>query len=182
MKEVEVKGKKVRLIKGDITTFTGDAIVNAANNRLFMGGGVAGAIKRKGGKVIEEEAVSKGPIPIGSAIETGAGDLAVKYVIHAAVMGLDFKTDEEKIRRATRSALEKAKELGLKSVAFPALGTGVGRFPLEKSAEIMWEEVKQHLMGETSLEEVVFYLFTEEAYKAFEEKVEGKNGNKGGEN
>ncbi len=177
MKELEIKGRRVRVVKGDITTYEGEAIVNAANNRLLMGGGVAGAIKRKGGKVIEEEAVRKGPIPVGSAVETSAGNLRARYVIHAAVMGMDFKTDGEKIRKATRSSLEKAKELGIKSIAFPALGTGVGGFPLKEAGKIMWEEVKKHLEGDTTLEEVVFYLYTPEAYEEFSKALEeGSNG------
>ncbi len=170
--EIKRKGKKICLIKGDITEFEGEAIVNAANNRLLMGGGVAGAIKRKGGKEIEEEAVSKGPIPIGEAILTGAGRLKARYVIHAAVMGMDFKTDEDKIRSATLNSLKRAEEKGLKSIAFPALGTGVGRFPVKRAAEIMLKEAMEHLEGEVNLKEIYFYLFTEDNFKDFKTVLE----------
>jgi len=159
---------RITLRQGDITCEETEAIVNAANSSLWMGGGVAGAIKRVGGREIEEEAVKKGPIPVGEAVVTGGGRLSCKYVIHAAVMGPDLVTDEEKIRTATKKSLLRAEELGLKSIAFPALGTGVGRFPYSKAAEVMMQEVGEHLAGESCLEEVVFVLYGEEAYRAFE--------------
>jgi O-acetyl-ADP-ribose deacetylase (regulator of RNase III) len=159
---------KITLRQGDITREETEAVVNAANSSLWMGGGVAGAIKRVGGGEIEEEAVKRGPIPVGEAVVTGAGKLPCKYVIHAAVMGPDLGTDEEKIRAATKKSLLRAEELGLKSIAFPALGTGVGRFPYSKTAEVMIREVREHLTGESSLEEVVFVLYGKEAYRAFE--------------
>lgn len=165
---------RVRCVQGDVTKVPVEAIVNAANNALRMGGGVAGAIKRAGGKEIEEEAVKKGPIPIGEAAVTGAGKLPAKYVIHAAVMGLDLVTDGGKIRAATRNSLLRAKELGMKSIAFPALGTGVGGFPYHDAARIMVEAVAQHIKGQTSLEEIIFALFGQEAYQAFQKEVEAK--------
>jgi len=112
------KGVEIVSFHGDITTLEVDAIVNAANTRLVMGGGVAGAIKRAGGKEIEEEAVAKGPIRIGEAVETTAGKLKAKFVIHSPTMDMDFKTDENKIRLAVRAALKKAEELGIESIAF----------------------------------------------------------------
>lgn len=162
---------RITLYKGDITKLETEAIVNAANNALWMGAGVAGAIKRAGGEEIEREAISKGPIPIGEAVVTGAGRLKAKYVIHAAAMGQDLETDEVKIRKATKNSLLRAEELGLKSIAFPALGTGVGGFPYEEAASIMIGAVREHLAGETSLEEVVFALYGEEAYRAFEQEL-----------
>ena len=126
---------KIEIIEGDITTVSADALVNAANNHLWMGAGVAGAIKKAGGREIEEEAVKKGPIPVGEVVVTGAGRLPVKYIIHAAVMGQDLQTGAEIIEQATRNSLRKADELGLKSIAFPALGTGVGGFSLEECAD-----------------------------------------------
>ncbi len=156
---------RIDLFEGDITTLDVDAIVNAANNRLVMGAGVAGAIKRRGGQAIENEAVKKGPIPVGEAAVTGAGKLKARYVIHAAVMAMDFETDAKKIRDATRNTLQRARELGIRSIAFPALGTGVGGFPLEECARIMLEEVRR---GGAGLERVVFALFGKEAYQAFE--------------
>jgi O-acetyl-ADP-ribose deacetylase (regulator of RNase III) len=162
----------VELRQGDITEEAVDAIVNAANNRLIMGGGVAGAIKRKGGKEIEEEAIAKGPIPVGEAVATGAGRLQAKYVIHAATMAMDLVTDEGKIRAATRNSLKRAEELKLASIAFPALGAGVGGFPLRQAARVMLEETKGHLEGTTtSIQRVVFVLYGAEAYQAFEEEL-----------
>lgn len=166
----------IQIIQGDITTSNAEAIVNAANNHLWMGSGVAGAIKRVGGKIIEDEAVAKSPIPIGSAIETTAGNLKAKYVIHAAVMGQDLTTNEKYIRDATKSVLNLCEKLQIKSVAFPALGTGVGGFPMDKCAEIMISEVLN--FQSSTLKDVYFYLFGYQAYKTFIEvynKITNKN-------
>ena len=161
----------IEVWRGDITQLELDALVNAANNRLWMGGGVAGALKRAGGKEIEDEAVNKGPIPIGEAIVTGVGKLKARYVIHAAVMGQDLKTDAEKIRQAIKNSLLRADEIGIKSIAFPALGTGVGGFPLDECARIMISEARQHSTRETGLERVVFALYGEPAYQAFKQEL-----------
>jgi len=150
-----------------------DAIVNAANNKLVMGGGVAGAIRKKGGKTIEDEAVAKGPIKIGQAVYTQAGSLPAKFVIHAATMGMDFATDEMKIRRASASSLDTAEELKVKSIGFPALGCGVGGFPYLACAKIMAQEVFRHFREteEASLREIVFCLYGKESYRIFNETV-----------
>ena len=161
----------IEIIKGDITELKVDAIVNAANNHLWMGGGVAGAIKRKGGSEIEEEAVSKGPIPIGEAVITGAGKLPAKMVIHAAVMGQDLITSAEYIKNATKKSLLKACEAGASSIAFPALGTGVGRFPYREAAKIMKSAVDEVLNETCSIKRVIFVLYDEEAYEAFKEEI-----------
>jgi len=164
----------IKIIYGDITDMAVDAIVNAANNKLLMGGGVAGAIKKKGGKEIENEAVKKGPIEIGQAIATSAGKLKARHVIHAATMGLDHNTDEIKIRNSCASALRVADELKIKSIAFPALGSGVGGFPLKASAKIMAQEVMKHLREtKTSLEEIIFCMREKEAYEIFDKNVAG---------
>lgn len=163
---------KMEIIKGDISKLAADAIVNAANNRMLMGGGVAGAIKRAGGKIIEDEAVKQGPIPIGEVLVTGAGSLEAKYVIHAAVMGMDFQTDAEKIRKTTLNSLLMADELGLKTVAFPALGTGVGGFPLDECARIMGKEIADYAKGKTGLEKVIFVLYDDPAYRIFKKELE----------
>ena len=163
---------KIEVYEGDITRLELDALVNAANNRLWMGSGVAGALKRAGGKEIEAEAVNKGPIPIGEAVATGAGKLKARYVIHAAVMGQDLQTDAEKIRQATRNSLLRADELGIKSIAFPALGTGVGGFSLSECARIMIGEVCQYSARKTGLERVVFALFGQLAYQAFKQELD----------
>jgi len=167
---------KIEVYRGDITQLKLDALVNAANNRLWMGGGVAGAIKRAGGKEIEAEAVRKGPIPVGEAAVTGAGRLKAKYIIHAVVMGQDLNTDAEKIRQATRNSLLRADELGLKSLAFPALGTGVGRFPLDECARIVIGEVLNYSAGKTGLEKIVFALFDETAYRVFKQELDKQLG------
>ena len=163
---------EIEVYRGDITQLELDALVNAANNRLWMGGGVAGALKRAGGEEIEAEAVKKGPVPIGEAVVTGAGKLKAKYIIHAAVMGQDLKTDAEKIRQATKNSLLRGDELGVKSIAFPALGTGVGGFPLNECARIMIDEVRRYSAGETGLEKVVFVLFGQPAYQAFKQEFD----------
>ena len=167
---------KIEICQGDITQLKLDALVNAANNRLWMGGGVAGALKRVGGKEIEVEAIAKGPAPIGEAVVTGAGKLKAKYIIHAAVMGQDLKTDAEKIGRATKNSLVRGDELGIKSIAFPALGTGVGGFSLNECARIMISQVRQYSAGETQLERVVFVLYDEPVYQAFKQELETQLG------
>ncbi len=161
---------KMEVYRGDITQLELDALVNAANNRLWMGGGVAGALKRAGGKEIENEAVQKGPIPLGEAAVTGAGKLKARYVIHAAVMGRDLKTDAEKIRQATKNSLLRGDEIGIRSIAFPALGTGVGGFPLGDCARIMIGEVSR--FSAKKLERVVFVLYDEPAYRAFKRELD----------
>ncbi len=157
----------IKVIKADITELSLDAIVSAANSQLGMGTGVAGAIKRKGGRSIEEEAISKGPIPVGEAVATGAGLLQARFVIHAAAMGQDLATDTAKVRSATRNALLRAEEHHIKSIAFPALGTGVGGLRLDEAAKAMVSEIRRHLARGSGLEEVVFALFNEEGLDAF---------------
>ncbi len=171
---MKIKNTEIKVALGDITEVRAEAIVNAANNKLLMGGGVAGVIKRKGGRIIEQEALKKAPIKVGGAVETGAGELAVKYVIHAATMGMDFRTDEIKIRDAAASALKLAKELKIKSIVFPALGCGTGGFPLLASAKIIAQEVLKHLREEnTSLRDISFCLYDQEAFDAFNKGVLG---------
>ncbi len=173
MEKVVYKGVEIEVIHGDITKLEVEAIVNAANTRLIMGGGVAGAIKRAGGKEIEEEAVRQGPIKIGSAVVTSAGRLKAKYVIHSPTMELDFKTDEGKVRLAMIAALKKAEELKVKSIAFPALGTGVGGLPKDLAAKIMVEELKKHLdSGKSSLKRVVFVDINADQVEFFRKELE----------
>ena len=169
-----IGGCELKIVRGDICEIKADAIVNAANNELEMGGGVAGAIKRKGGAQIEDEAVRLGPIGIGEAVATSAGKLNARYVIHAATMGLDHRTDETKIRNSCASALKVADRLKIKSVAIPALGCGVGGFPLKASAKIMAQEVWKHLREEKSaLKEIIFCMRDKEAYDIFDKNVNG---------
>lgn len=163
--------------RGDISQAKVDAVVNAANNHLWMGAGVAGALKRAGGNDIESEAVSKGPIEIGEAVVTTGGKLHARYVIHAAVMGQDLRTDELKISRATRNSLIRARELGVASVAFPALGTGVGGFPPESAADAMMSECLSFATegSAPSLKKILFVLFSEDVLNAFEKRLHGRN-------
>jgi O-acetyl-ADP-ribose deacetylase (regulator of RNase III) len=157
---------KLEVVDGDITALDVDAIANAANNALWMGAGVAGAIKRAGGEEIEREAVAKGPIEVGDAVATTAGRLKARWVVHGAVMGQDLQTNAELVRRTTRRCLEVADELGARSLALPAFGTGVGRFPLAECAEIMVDEASTY--RPQALERVVFAVFGSEARGAFE--------------
>lgn len=158
---------KVSFSQGDITDAATDAIVNAANNDLILGAGVAGAIRRRGGPSIQAECDRIGPIPLGEAAITGGGNLRAKFVIHAASMSLASRTTEDNLRAATRNSLLRAKESGLRSIAFPAIGTGVAGFPLERCAQVMLHEVREHLTHPTSLERVEFVLFDAAALAAF---------------
>jgi O-acetyl-ADP-ribose deacetylase (regulator of RNase III) len=159
---------KVKLSQGDLTESATDAIVNAANNDLILGGGVAGAIRSKGGPAIQEECDRLGPIAIGEAAITGGGRLAARFVIHAASMRLGGTTTEAHMRAATRNSLKRANEKGLKSIAFPAIGTGIAGFPINRCARVMLDEVREHLCGPTSLERVEFVLFDAAGLAAFE--------------
>jgi O-acetyl-ADP-ribose deacetylase (regulator of RNase III) len=161
MAEIEVR-------EADVTKLDVDAVANAANTELIHGGGVAGAIVRAGGRVIQDESDRKAPIGLGEAVETGAGGLPSRWVIHAATMDLGGPTSAEIIRSATASTLRKADELGAKSLALVAFGTGVGGFPLEEAAAIEVEEVRRHLESGSTLERIVFAVFGPEAREAFE--------------
>jgi O-acetyl-ADP-ribose deacetylase (regulator of RNase III) len=157
---------ELEVVEGDITSLDVDAIANAANDHLWMGGGVAGAIKGAGGDEIEREAVAQGPIEVGEAVATSAGRLPARWVIHGAVMGQDLRTDADLVRRTTVSCLRVADELGAESLALPAFGTGVGGFPLEDSARIMVEAARAH--QPVSLRRVVFAVFGDDARVAFD--------------
>ncbi len=156
---------ELEVVEGDITRLEVDAIANAANDRLWMGAGVAGAIKRAGGAEIEREAVAKGPIAVGDAVATAAGRLRARYVVHGAVMGQDLRTNAELVERTTRRCLEVADELGCRSLALPAFGTGVGGFPLEECARLMVAAARAY--RSRTLERVVFAVFGADAERAF---------------
>ncbi|HEY6585455.1 MAG TPA: macro domain-containing protein [Gaiellaceae bacterium] len=157
---------ELEVVDGDIAALEVDAIANAANDRLWMGSGVAGAIKRAGGEEIEREAVQQGPIAVGEAVATGAGRLPARWVIHGAVMGQDLRTNAELVRRTTESCLRLADDLGAESLALPAFGTGVGGFPVDECARIMVPAARAH--EPSSLQRVVFAVFGAEARMAFE--------------
>ncbi len=158
----------VELVEGDIAAQDTAAIVNAANNHFWMGGGVAGAIKARGGDEIEREAMAQGPVDPGACVLTGGGRLAARHVIHAAVMGQDLQTSAAAIRSATLGALDLADRHRLDSIAFPALGTGVGGFPLDECARVMLGAIRQRAgRGFTALQTVRFVLYGRAAYDAF---------------
>lgn len=159
---------QIEVLQADVTKLEVDAIANAANTRLLHGGGVAGAIARAGGPAVQEESNAKAPIGLGEAVETTAGDMPARWVIHAATMAMDFETSAEIIERATRSTLAKAEELGCRSLALVAFGTGVGGFPLEEAASIMAGAVREH---DGALERVVFAVHGDAAERAFRAAV-----------
>jgi O-acetyl-ADP-ribose deacetylase len=161
---------ELEVVEGNIAELKVDAIANAANNHLWMGAGVAGAIKGAGGDEIEREAVAKGPIEIGDAVATSAGRLPARHVIHGAVMGQDLRTDADTIARTTRRVLAVADELGVRSLALPAFGTGVGGFSLPDCAAIMVGEARSY--EPVGLERVVFAVYGDEAEQAFRAAVE----------
>jgi O-acetyl-ADP-ribose deacetylase len=164
---------RVEVVEGDIATLAVDAVVNAANNHLWMGAGVAGALKRAGGPEVESEAIAKGPIAIGDAIAAAAGLLPARWVIHAAVMGQDLRTSAEIIVRATHSTLRVVDELGAGSVALPAFGTGVGGFSVEECARLMAAACADYLRAhpQTQIRRIVFATYEAAATAAFEAAV-----------
>jgi O-acetyl-ADP-ribose deacetylase len=160
---------RIVIQQGDLTEMDVDAIVNAANNDLQLGGGVAGAIRRKGGPEIQRACDAIGTIPVGSAAITTGGNLKARHVIHAASMELGGRTAAKALRTSTAISLRIAADRGLKSIAFPAVGTGIAGFPMRECAEIMLTEARNHLAGPTSLERVYFVLFDDAALNTFEE-------------
>jgi O-acetyl-ADP-ribose deacetylase (regulator of RNase III) len=159
---------RIVLKEGDITAEAVDAIVNAANSALALGAGVAGAIRAKGGPQIQAECDAHGRIAVGDAALTGAGDLDARFVIHAASMPPGGQANEISVRTSLRRSLELAAEQGCRTVAVPAIGAGVAGVPVRRSAEILLDEARRHLEGETPIEEIRFVLFGEQAYRVFE--------------
>lgn len=164
---VKIGDGELTILQGDITEQPTDAIVNAANNHLWMGAGVAGALKRKGGEEIEREAVAQGPIEVGQAVLTSGGKLKAKYVIHAAAMGQDLRTDADKIKTATHQSLLIAEKQQLSSTSFPALGTGIGGFSPFHCAKIMIGEAIDFLLKAKYLRKITFVLFDTPTFDAF---------------
>ena len=163
---------RIGLEEGDLTRIDSDAIVNAANTDLQLGAGVAGAIREAGGTSIQDECDRHGPVPLGGVALTGAGKLPARFVIHAAVLRLGSAPTEESLRDSAHNSLELAARHGLRSIAVPALGTGVGGFPMQRCAEILLDEAQRHADGESSLEEIRFVLFGEPAYRIFEQVLD----------
>jgi O-acetyl-ADP-ribose deacetylase (regulator of RNase III) len=160
---------ELEVLQADVTKLEVDAIANAANTQLRHGGGVAAAISRAGGPAVQRESTAKAPIGLGEAVETTAGDMPARYVIHAATMELGGPTGAEIITQATESTLRKADDLGCRSLALVAFGTGVGGFPLDEAARLMVDTVRRHQPG--SLERVVFAVHGDAADQAFRAAV-----------
>jgi O-acetyl-ADP-ribose deacetylase (regulator of RNase III) len=161
----------LEVIQADVTRLDVDAVTNAANTQLIHGGGVAGAISRAGGPELERESRAKAPVELGSAVETTAGDMPARWVIHAATMlNPGGTTSAEVIEQATRSSLELAERLGCRSLALVAFGTGVGGFPLAEAARIMAGAAREH---DGKLERIVFAVHGDEAQRAFDDAVNG---------
>ena len=159
---------RIVLCEGDITAQEVDAVVNAANSDLVLGAGVAGSIREQGGPTIQAECDAHGPVEVGGAAITGAGDLPAKFVIHAASMPPGGQADEESVRASMRASLRLAEEKGCEAIAVPAIGAGIAGFPLQRCGEILLEEARSHLAGDSGLEEIRFVLFGEPAYRVFE--------------
>lgn len=162
---------KIKILQGDITDSGCEAIVNAANTELWLGSGVAGAIREKGGPSIQEECSAIGTIGLGEAVVTGAGNLQAKHIIHAASMSFDQDTTEESLYDAICNSLKRAEELQVKSIAFPAIGTGEAKFDTQRCAEIMLAEVVRQIPLLTHLEKVEIVLFDEKTKKIFETEL-----------
>ena len=163
--------EKIVLQQGDLTEMDADAIVNAANNDLKLGGGLAGVIRRKAGDGVQLECDEIGAIPVGGAAITSAGKLKARHIIHAASMQLGGLTTGHALRASTAHSLRIAAEKGLRTIAFPAIGAGIGGFPLPECATIMLHEVAEHLKRPTSIEKVYFVLFDKAALSAFEKAL-----------
>ena len=167
--KTRVQKTEIEIIEGDITEMDTEAIVNAANAQLVLGAGVAGAIRTKGGPSIQEECDRIGGTFVGGAVVTGAGRLKARYVIHAVGPRMGEGNEDQKLKNATLNSLRRADEQAMKSIAFPAISTGIFGFPMERAAGIMLGAVKEHLEGETGLARIVFCLFGQEAYSVFAE-------------
>jgi O-acetyl-ADP-ribose deacetylase len=162
---------EILIEQGDLTEWQADAIVNAANNDLILGGGVAGAIARKGGPAIQQECRSLGPIKVGEAAITSGGRLTARYVIHAASMRLGDHTAAPSLEACVRASLALAEQHHLRSIAFPAIGTGIAGFPLDQCARIMIRVFTEHLQGPTSLEKIFVVLWDSSAYNIFQKAL-----------
>lgn len=169
--QIHINNGLVEIVQGDIADQDTEAIVNAANNHLWMGAGVAGAIKRKGGDEIEREAVAQGPVEIGRAVLTSGGKLKAKKVIHAAAMGQDLRTDAKKVKEATRNSLQLADDHHLVSISLPALGTGVGGFSTFHCAKVMLTQAIDFLQMAKNVRTIRFVLFDKSTFDTFEQEL-----------
>ena len=163
----------IHIEMGDITRFRVDAIVNAANNDLVMGGGVAGAIAQAGGPGIQEECSAHGPVGVGEAAVTSAGRLPARYIIHQASMRLGGRTTEESLRRSTQAVLDLAEEKGVRTLAFPAVGTGIAGFDTRQCARTMLEVIRRHAAGPSKITDIYFVLFDQGSFGIFLQEAGG---------
>jgi O-acetyl-ADP-ribose deacetylase (regulator of RNase III) len=176
MKEWIINNRTLKLVEGDIVLLDVEAVVNAANSSLILGGGVAGAIRSHGGPSIQEECNRIGPIQVGEAVATNAGNLKAKYVIHAAGPVSGEGEEDKKLRNATLNSLEIAEEKKIKDIAFPAISTGIFGFPLQRCSEIMLEAAKEFLEKHDYPQEIIFCLYGAGAYSVFEKTLEELTG------
>lgn len=167
-----MNNSQLELIEGDITEMTTDAIVNAANSYLKHGGGVAGAIVRKGGRIIQDESDKIGYCPVGEAVITGAGSLKAKHVIHTVGPRMGEGNEDEKLKNATVNSLKLADREGLESITFPAISAGIFGFPIDRCAEIMLENIIEYLSGKTGLKRVVICLFGRDSFDVFQKELQ----------
>jgi O-acetyl-ADP-ribose deacetylase (regulator of RNase III) len=168
MKQIEINNSIIKLVQGDITELEVDAIVNAANAQLVLGGGVAGAIRRKGGPTIQKECNKIGGTFVGGAVITTGGNLKAKYVIHAVGPRMGEGAEDEKLKNATLNSLKIMDQNNLKTIAFPAISTGIFGYPIDRCAKIMIDTAKEYLKGDTQIEEVIFCLYTSSDFDVFE--------------
>ena len=171
IKELNIKNSKIRLVQGDITELDVDAIVNAANTQLILGGGVAGAIRRKGGPTIQQECNEIRGTYVGSAVITNAGLLKAKKVIHAVGPRMGEGDEDNKLKNATLNSLKLMDKHGLKTIAFPAISTGIFGYPIERCAKIMINTVKDYLKGKTTIDIVFFVLYTSSDFEIFQKTL-----------
>jgi len=171
MKELKIKNSLIKLVQGDITELDSDVIVNAANAQLIMGGGVAGAIRRKGGPSIQEECNQIGGTFVGGAVITTGGDLKARHVIHAVGPRMGEGKEDEKLKSATLNSLKLMDEQSLKTIAFPAISTGIYGYPIDRCATVMISIAKDYLAGETQIQEVIFCLYSTTDFEVFEKEL-----------
>jgi len=172
MRELKIRNSVIKLVQGDITEQETDAIVNAANNQLILGGGVAGAIRRKGGPSIQQECNKIGGTIVGRTVITTAGKLKAKHVIHAVGPRMGEGNEDEKLKNATLNSLKLMDKHFLKSIAFPAISTGIFGYPIEKCAKIMINTTKLYLQTKTQIEVVIFCLYTNSDFAIFENELQ----------
>ena len=170
--KVNINNRVLELLDGDLTEMETDAVVNAANAQLILGGGVAGAIKRKGGPEIQAECNKRGGTFVGGAVITTGGNLKARHVIHAVGPRMGEGNEDQKLKNATLNSLKVADENNLKSISFPAISTGIFGFPIGRCAEIMLKTTIEYLQGQTGLEKVVFCLFGRDSYEVFAKQLE----------